>query len=185
MSVTVTGRRMVEGLPSTHPIAESLPALLQADDFAQRLCGGLDEVLAPVLATLDNLNAYFDPDLAPEDFVMWLGTWFGLNFDPDWPLDRRRALVEDAVELIRWRSTLRGMRALIRAVAGVVPEITDNGGVSWSNVPGGRMPGSDTPSLKVTVKLPKGSQVEPRLIDVLVTIAKPAHIPHAIKIESR
>lgn len=182
MSAKLAGRRILEGLPSTHPIADSLPALLQADDFAQRFCGGLDEILAPVLATLDNLNAYFDPDLAPEDFVMWLGTWFRLNFDPEWPLDRRRALVDDAVELVRWRSTLRGMRALIRAVAGVVPEITDNGGVSWSNLPGGRMPGSATPSLRVRVNLPKGSPVEPRLIDVLVSVAKPAHIPHVTEV---
>jgi hypothetical protein len=46
-------RGTVPGLASPHPLGGTLPALYADDSFAQRLCDGLDEVLAPVLATLD------------------------------------------------------------------------------------------------------------------------------------
>ncbi|MGW2874684.1 hypothetical protein ACWDCZ_41715, partial [Kitasatospora sp. NPDC001225] len=65
-------RAAVPGLPSPHPIGELLPALFAEDDFAQRFTAGLDTVLAPVFATLDNLPAYFQPGLAPADFLDWL-----------------------------------------------------------------------------------------------------------------
>ncbi|MGW2847530.1 hypothetical protein ACWC5G_21895, partial [Streptomyces sp. NPDC001274] len=65
-------RAAVPGLPSRYPIGGLLPALYADDDLAQRFTAGLDTVLAPVLSTLDNLPAYFDPALAPADFLPWL-----------------------------------------------------------------------------------------------------------------
>lgn len=75
-------RAAVPGLPSRHPIGEQLPALYAEDDFAQRFTAGLDTVLAPVFATLDSLPSYFDPRLAPADFLSWLASWVGGVDDP-------------------------------------------------------------------------------------------------------
>src|ERR1700730_1144995 len=68
-------------LPSRYPIGGLLPALYADDDFAQRFTAGLDTMIAPVVSTLDNLAAYFDSRLAPEDFLMWLASWVGAELD--------------------------------------------------------------------------------------------------------
>src|SRR2546423_13197451 len=87
----VDGKRgLVKTLISPHPLANSLPALFQEDDFTQRFVSAFDAALAPVLATLDNLPAYLDPWLAPEDFLEWLASWFGMALDESWSLERRR-----------------------------------------------------------------------------------------------
>src|SRR5690242_8134058 len=102
-------RAAVPGLPSRHPIGEQLPALYADDDFAQRFTAGLDTVLAPVFATLDNLSAYFDPRLAPADFLTWLASWVGADDDSRVPLELRREVVGRALELHRLRGTRRGL----------------------------------------------------------------------------
>ncbi|MGG8406262.1 phage tail protein, partial [Streptomyces sp. 12297] len=75
----MTRRRLVPGLPTPHPLGPQLPAVYAEDDTAQRITEALDEVLAPVLAVLDSLPAYFDPRLAPEDFGELLAAWVGAD----------------------------------------------------------------------------------------------------------
>ena len=75
-------RGIVPGLASPHPIGGTLPGLYADDSFAQRLCEGLDELLAPVLATLDCLPAYLDPGTAPLDLLEWLAGWVGIAVAP-------------------------------------------------------------------------------------------------------
>ncbi|MFJ6684417.1 phage tail protein [Streptomyces werraensis] len=70
-------RGSLDGLGSSAPIGAMLPAIFADDDLAQRFVAGLDEVLAPLLVVLDNLDAYFDPALAPLDFTRWLADWVG------------------------------------------------------------------------------------------------------------
>ncbi len=54
-------RGLIEGLPSPRPIGALLPAVLQEDEFCQRMMGALDEVLAPLFTTLDCFDSYLDP----------------------------------------------------------------------------------------------------------------------------
>jgi phage tail-like protein len=89
-------RAAVPGLGHPHPLGLSLPALFQEDDFAQRLCAALDEVTAPVISTLDCIDAYFDPFLAPDDFLAWLSGWVAVALDEAWTEERRRLLVSTA-----------------------------------------------------------------------------------------
>lgn len=129
-------RAAVPGLPSRHPIGEQLPALYADDDFAQRFTAGLDTVLAPVFTTLDNLPSYFDPRLAPADFLSWLASWVGGADDPDWPTALRREAVARAVELHRWRGTRRGLTEALRLVLGVSAEVSGDGTATWSRTAG-------------------------------------------------
>lgn len=133
-------RAAVPGLPSRYPIGEQLPALYADDDFAQRFTAGLDTVLAPVFATLDNLPAYLDPRVAPSDFVAWLASWVGAADDPDRPLEQRREAVVRAVELHRWRGTGRGLVEGLRLALGVHAEVTGDGGATWSSTAGADLP---------------------------------------------
>jgi len=175
-------RGTIPGLDTPTELASLLPALLQGDDFTTRLCDGLDAVLAPVLATLDNLDAYFDPTFAPADFVDWLAGWVGIAVDENWPLERRRSMVEHAAELYRWRGTVKGLGELVALHVGVEPEIEESGGTAWSPVPGGPLPGTNVAGLVVRVRVADPASVNLARLGALVAAAKPAHVPHRLEV---
>ncbi len=177
------GRGPVDGLLSPHPLGERLPALYQEDSFALRLVGALDEVLAPVLSTLDNLEAYLDPDLAPEDFLLWLGDWMGLALDESWPQERRRALLAEASGLYRARGTAAGLRDYVHLLTGAHVEIDESGGAAYAMGPEAAPPGS--PDFALVVRLrpdPALPPPDPARLHALVGAAKPAHVAHRIEI---
>ena len=114
-------RGSVAGLGSSHPLGGQLPAVYADDDFAQRFVEGLDVVLAPLFNVLDCLEAYFDPALAPEDFVDWLTSWVGTELDGTEPLEIRRHAVATAVSLHRVRGTAQGLARAVQLAFGVTP----------------------------------------------------------------
>src|SRR3990172_9513540 len=144
-------RGLLPGLQSPHPLGQHLPALFQEDGFAQRLASAFDAVLAPALASLDGLEAYLDPALAPEDFLEWLAGWVGIGLDETWPVERRRALVASATELYRLRGTVPGLRAHVAIFTGGDVEIEENGAAAYSMTPGRELPG--TPQLRLHVRV--------------------------------
>lgn len=166
-------RGAIDGLESAHPVGHTLPALFQEDDFTMRFVAGFDAALAPFFATLDSIEAYFDAQLAPPDFLAWLAQWVGVALDENWPVDRQRTLVGQMVELYGSRGTVAGLRELVRISTGVEPEIVDTGGVAWSPVPGGDPPGSADPHLTVRVR---GGTMSSKRLAALVADAVPAHV---------
>ncbi|MFD0020596.1 phage tail protein [Streptomyces sp. NPDC058382] len=168
-------RAAVPGLPSRHPIGGQLPALYADDDFAQRFTAGLDTVLAPVFATLDNLPSYFEPRVAPADFVDWLATWVGAFDDPRWPVERRREAVVHAVELHRWRGTRRGLVEGLRLALGVRAEVAGDGGAVWSGTAGADLP--PEPSAEVLVRVWPGREatVDVDRVNEIVRAMCPVH----------
>jgi len=175
-------RRDLTGLNVRTRIGETLPAMFHDDDMAQRWCDGLDEVLAPVPATLDNLWAYLDPALAPVDFVEWLAGWVGLDLDQTWDEKRRRELVARAHRLYDFRGTSGGLADLIELYTGTRPEIIDGGGVAWSPTPGAPMPGSDDAVLVVRLDVSDSGGVDETRLENMVEMSKPAHVVHRIEI---
>jgi phage tail-like protein len=168
-------RGTVPGLGSPHPLGETLPALYADDSFAQRLCQGLDEVLAPVLSTLDCLPAYLDPATAPADLVEWLAGWVGVAIAPGMPDRRRRQLVAAAAELYVWRGTLTAIRDIVELSSGQVPVISESGGTSWSQDPHAPLPGRAEPELVVGLRA--GSDVDQARLAALIDAFVPAHVP--------
>ena len=136
-----SSRAALPALTSPHPLGSFLPALYHEDAFVQSLTAGLDAVLAPIFSSLDNLESYLDPGLAPEDFVDWLAGWVGLVVDETWPLDRRRAFISRAHELYRIRGTAKGLAAHVELFSGGQVEIEEPGATSWSLTTGGAAPG--------------------------------------------
>lgn len=178
-------RGLVPGLPSSVPLAPRLPAVLQEDAFLQQFLLGFDESLAPVLATLDGLSSYVDPQLAPEDFLAWLAGWVGMELDDTWPLAQRREAVVQAAALHRLRGTVRGVAEAIRLGVGGLASITvrDNGGAAYSTTAGAALPGSAAPRLLVTVVPGTADSVDLRRLEAIVAGAKPAHIPHSLEVK--
>jgi len=169
------GRAWLPGLGTRHPIGGQLPAVYAEDDFLQRFTAALDEVLAPVLCTLDNLPAYFDPELAPEDFLAYLARWVGAQQ----AAEREREAVARAVQLHALRGTRAGLAAQLRLAFGVEPEIEESGGAAWSAVPGGPLPGTAVPGLLVRLRVADPASVDRRAVTALVSAGCPAHlVPH-------
>ncbi len=135
-------RGSADDVVSSMPIEDGLPALLRADDFCQRFVGGLDDVLAPVLLTIDNLDAYVDPDVAPMDFVEWLASWFGLQLDPEWDQRRARRTVAALAAINRNRGTLSALRDLAAVLGDGDIEVEDGGGVWTTLDPDDSLPGA-------------------------------------------
>jgi phage tail-like protein len=176
-------RGMVPGLVSPMPVIELLPAVYQEDPFTERFVGGFDDVLAPILATLDCLVEYFDPYLAPEDFLEWMAGWVGIEMEEGWPIERRRAVLSTAVEMYRMRGTVAGLRANLQVLTGGRVEIADNGGVSWSKNPSAELPGEASPRLAVRIRVHDPASVPMDLVDAAVAAAKPAHVVHRVEVD--
>lgn len=176
-------RGAIEGLASPHPLGEALPAVYREDDpLAMRLTEAFDAELAPILATLDSLPAYFDPRLAPEDFLGWLASWVAIELDETWDVEHRRAAVTRAVDLLRRRGTAAGLADELRLATGGEVEIAESGASAWSLDAGSPMVGHPQPSLHVRVHVPEDVAVDAERIDRIIRAAKPAHVPHQVEV---
>ncbi len=175
-----TRREAVPGqaeLPSPFPLAAMLPAVYQSDPFTLQLCGALDRVLAPVVATLDALPAYLDPATTPPDMVGWLGAWVGLALDDAWPEERRRALVGAAARLHAARGTRRGIEEAIRLATGSPPDVAESGAAVFALDPRVDPPGTDRPFLRITVAVGDLGAAGERPLRSLLALLVPAHVP--------
>ncbi|TME51789.1 MAG: phage tail protein [Chloroflexi bacterium] len=178
-------RGLVRSVISPHPLADTLPALFQEDDFTRRFVSAFDAALAPIFVTLDNLTAYLDPWLAPDDFLEWLGGWFGLILDEGWSIERRRALLANAFEFYRMRGTARGLKAQVEIFTGGAVDVIDTGGVATSTTAGEALPGSPNFAVMVRVTVDDPSTISVARLDALVAAAKPAHITHKVEVVKR
>lgn len=178
-------RAEIPGLASPYPIGEALPAMYQEDEFVQRFVAGLDDVLAPVLLTLDCLDAYLDAALAPEDFLEWLAGWVAVPVDDGLPARLRRELVRQATYLHRWRGTVAGIAAEVRLLTGGEVEVTDTGGATVSMTAGGTPPESDAPAVRIVVRVTDPASVDQRRLREVVAAAVPAHVRATVEVEGR
>ena len=177
-------RATVPGLATPHPIGAALPALYLEDDFTQRLTAGLDEVLAPVLLTLDCLDAYLDLALAPADFLDWLAGWVAMEVDESWPVPLRREAVRHAVDLHRRRGTVAGVELAVRLLTGGTAQVTETGGVSCSAQPGAAPP-EQPPRARIRVVAPGPETVQVERLRQLVAGMVPAHVPVEVEVAAR
>jgi phage tail-like protein len=154
--------------------------------FLEQFTAGLDIVLAPIIATLDCLDAYVDPEVAPPDFVGWLGDWVGLRLDEDWTVERRRRLVAAAAVLFAARGTAHGLSDEIELYTGGAAEVDDPGRVWTSALPTGEderrsRRGADR-TVRVTVDVTNATDVNWPALQVLIRDAVPAHLPVEIEL---
>lgn len=175
-------RTGIPGLPSAHPLGEQLPAVYADDQFVRGFTSALDEVLAPVLSTLDNFAGYLDPGVAPEDFVGWLAHWVALRVDESWSPAQLRQLVTRSVELHRWRGTRRGLAEHVGLLTGGAVEVTDSGGVVASPTPGAPLPDPGPAWVQVRVRVPDAARVDRRRLTAAVVEAVPAHVRVAVEV---
>jgi phage tail-like protein len=175
-------RGAVDGMASPFPLAGQMPSVYGEDEMALRFAAGLDDLFAPLLSVLDCLSAYFDPSLAPADFVAWLGGWVGAEAAGDEREEVLRRIVGGAAAAHRLRGTARGVSEVIRLAFGLVPEVIESGGATWSPRPRGPFPGEPEPRLVVRLRVPDPAAADRVRIERLVAAVRPAHVPCVVEI---
>jgi phage tail-like protein len=175
-------RGAFDGLVSPFPLGPELPSVYSEDEMALRFTAALDDLVAPLLGVLDCLAAYFDPALAPADFVAWLGGWVGVEVTGDEPEETLRRMVAGAAAAHRLRGTARGVAEVVRLAFGVAPEIEESGGASWSARPLGSFPGEQVPRLTVRLRVPDPTAIDQDRLEGLVASVRPAHVPCIVEV---
>jgi phage tail-like protein len=177
-------RGLISELPSPHPLSETLPSMLREDPFARSLCESFDDVLAPVLLTLDTFACYLDPATTPEDMIPWLAQWLGLGVDLNVEQARQRHELQIASSLNVTRGTRRSIELVLENALGMPVEVSESGGARWSPSPGGDLPGDHDAALTVLVRPPAGVEVDLDRLDALIRSAKPAHVRHVVSVQA-
>jgi phage tail-like protein len=175
-------RTAIDGLDSPHPLARTLPGMYHGQSFVRRLCFALDQVLAPVLCTLDNLPAYLDVGTTPEDMLPWLAAWSGMSLDPGQSRERQRALLQQAVMLHGIQGTPRGIETAVEAVFGLRAVLQETGATSWSTEADASLRGEPQQAFVLQVFAPEGQDVDEQRMDLVVAAVKPAHVVHRVQV---
>ncbi len=158
----------------------SLPAVFQADDLCMRFTSALEEVLDPLLAIVDGLPSYFDPDLAPPDVLGLMARWLGVTLDETWSLEHKREVVRRAGRLVQLAGTRAGLELALEVAFPDLPfRVVESGGVVVADSIDA-LPPPPTPEFVVYCDAPLENPAPVvRLIDEMV----PTHVPYRLKIK--
>jgi phage tail-like protein len=135
---TGTATPLVSAVKAVFPrrsSAEFLPAVYRTtpgSTFLERFLSIFDTLFGRVEGILDRLPSYFDPCATPAtttpdsrlpipspDFLSWLASWLGLDFEGTWDEAKRRDVLRCAIHLYAWRGTPRGIREAVQVIAGM------------------------------------------------------------------
>ena len=72
------------------------------------VCASFDDLLAPVLLTLDTFANYLDPATTPDDMIPWLAQWLGLV-----NLNVERAWRRHELQILGMLNAMRGTQTSI------------------------------------------------------------------------
>ncbi|NVB81633.1 MAG: PASTA domain-containing protein [Kofleriaceae bacterium] len=110
---------------------EHLPAIYRRSDAVGRnlvreLCFVFEHMFDSVEQNLTDGWRFYDPHVAPPEFLEWLSKWTAFTTDLDWPEEQRRALIKRAVDLYRIRGTRKGLALFLKLFTGHEPDIEEN-----------------------------------------------------------
>jgi len=103
-----------------------LPAIYSDDEFLGRYLLIFESILSPITWMIDNFDLYLTPDIAPQEWLAWMSSWFDMLLLPELPLDRQREIMRQMGWLFMRRGTRAGLQRLLELYFGVTPEITEN-----------------------------------------------------------
>lgn len=108
-----------------------LPAIYQRSDATGRnivrdLLWIVQHLFGSIESQLDSVHLYFDSYETREDFLPWLAAWSAMILETDWPVNKKRRLIKKAMELYRWRGTVKGLKLFIALFTGFEPHLQEN-----------------------------------------------------------
>lgn len=144
-----------------------LPIIFQDNEFLGRFLLIFEALWEPLEQRQDHVALYFDPQTSPASFLPWLAGWLHLTLNPHWPEERRRQLLDEAMDLYRWRGTPYGLTRMLEVCTGLSVTI--------------REPPGEPFVFRVAVSNPTGARVQRELIEELVSTHKPAHVGYVLE----
>lgn len=99
--------------PDADSTGRSTPA-----DFLERFLDNFEGILTPLEDRIAGSYLLTDPRTTKPEVLEWLGSWIGLSFDPAYPAERRRKLLELAPQLFKTRGTDRGLKLALDTATG-------------------------------------------------------------------
>ncbi|MBN1206798.1 MAG: hypothetical protein JXB05_18085 [Myxococcaceae bacterium] len=135
------------------------------------LLGVMEALHAPSEATLEELDALFDPRRAPDRFVPFLARWVDLDLPVTTGLGRLRELVAAGVELSRWRGTARGLLLFLSTATGRRDFELEE-----------RVPGPDglPRSFHIRVRAPAELSPHRPMLERIIELEKPAYVTYEL-----
>lgn len=183
--VPVPGLRLVyQREEPEEMLAQYLPGILRQDPFLTQFLRIFDEVLRPIIDTIDSMDAYLDPKLTPAELLPWLSRWVGLlDTLPD-PV--ARGLLTRVAEIHRERGTKDGLKAGIEIVTGAEALVVENTaglrldadarlGINTSLAP------SEPNAIHVTL-ISGGSEIDSDAVANAIRELKPAHATYTVRV---
>lgn len=152
-----------------------LPSFLGGNEFLGRFLLIFEQILTPLDRQIDQLYQYFDPRLAPPDFLPWLASWLGLVLDERWPEGQRRELIRAAVELYEWRGTRHGLSEFLRLYTGFTPEIIEPGVGKGAKA-------DQAHRFVVRIKSSEPDKLDRALLMSIIDLEKPAHAGYKLEV---
>ncbi len=107
-----------------------LPGVYQEDSVSKRLLERFlaifESIFYEIDFTIDHISRYFDTSGAPAEFLSWLGSWLDVSMDEDWPEDKKRLFIRNAISLYKKRGTKECLEQSIELFTGKKPFIVEN-----------------------------------------------------------
>ena len=137
-------------------------------DFLTRFLALFESVLLPIEWNIANFDLFLEVGCAPEAFLPWFEEWhrWTTALIPDG--ECRRALLVEADQLFAMRGTRYALSRVLELYTGTVPEIIESGEQGGEALP----PFSFR---VITRPASPAAPTDPRVIDELVDLFKPAH----------
>lgn len=121
IELVVSRRSLLNHLPQVYQKAQG-----PGPHFLREFLWIFDHVFADLQRHIDRLHTYFDPLEAPEEFLGWLASWMALTIDQDWPEQKKRKLIRQAIDIYRIRGTVRGLKLFLSIFTDVEPRVYEN-----------------------------------------------------------
>jgi phage tail-like protein len=108
---------------------EFLPAVYkqpeESRDFLNRFLSVLDHLRGATEATVERFSFYLGPRSTAESFLGWLAGWVGMTLENQWPVWKRRKLLEQSPLLYRDRGKPAGLARHLEIYLGRAPAILE------------------------------------------------------------
>ncbi len=98
------------------------PGVLEVD-FLRRFLLVFQTLNHHTASRVGSRSEIVDPVRADPKFLPWLASWLGFVLDERIPVTRRRIFLRRAVELFRWRGTVRGLCEMVKTLTGLTINI--------------------------------------------------------------
>ena len=145
-----------------------LPVIFHNQDFLHRFLMIFETIWEPLEWRQDHIAMYFDPRTAPVQLLTPMSQWLGFPAPAHWPEARRRRVLLEAMELVRWRGTEYGLSRAIELCTGLTPQITTDDKQPFT--------------FKVRINPPEGATIPVDLLHELIVTHKPAPCAYTLEI---